>query len=61
MLLVAAEMVCAEYGIGANTLLAGSLMATDELLAGIAILSVMGLTVNWLIARAERFLLRWRT
>ena len=35
-------------------------MATDELIAGVAILSVMGLTVNWPIARAERFLLRWR-
>ena len=61
VLLVAAEMNCAEYGIGANVLLAGSPMATAELLAGVAILSVMGLTVNWLIARAERFLLRWRT
>ena len=61
VLLVAAEMIGAEYGIGAYILLAGSLMATDELLAGVAILSVMGLTVNWLIARAERFLLRWRT
>ncbi len=36
-------------------------MATDELLAGVAILSVMGLTMNWLIARGERVLLRWRT
>lgn len=35
-------------------------MAIDELIAGVAILSVMGLTVNWLIARVERFLLRWR-
>ncbi len=61
VLLVAAEMIGAEFGIGAYILLAGSLMATDELLAGAAVLSVMGLTVNWLIARAERFLLRWRT
>ena len=35
-------------------------MATDEPIAGVAILSVTGRTVNWLIARAERFLLRWR-
>ena len=61
VLLVAAEMIGAEFGIGASILLAGSLMATNELLAGVAILSVMGLTVNWLIARTERFLLRWRT
>ena len=60
VLLVAAEMIGAEFGIGAYILLAGSLMATDELIAGVAILSVLGLSVNWLIARAERFLLRWR-
>ena len=60
VLLVAAEMIGAEFGIGAYILLAGSLMATDELIAGIAILSVLGLSVSWLIARAERFLLRWR-
>ena len=60
VLLVAAEMIGAEFGVGAYILLAGNLMATDELIAGVAILSVMGLTVNWLIARTERFLLRWR-
>ena len=61
VLLVAAEMIGAEFGVGAYVLLAGSLMATDELVAGVAILSVMGLSVNWLIARAERVLLKWRT
>ena len=60
VLLVAAEMIGAEFGVGAYILLAGSLMATDELIAGVVILSIMGLSVNWLIARAERFLLRWR-
>ena len=61
MLLVAAEMIAAEFGIGAYILLAGSLMATDQLIAGVAILSAMGLTVAWLIGRAERYFLRWRT
>ena len=61
VLLVAAEMIGAEYGVGAYILLAGSLMATDELIAGVTILSVIGLTVNWLIGRVERRLLRWRT
>ena len=60
VLLVAAEMIGAEFGVGAYILLAGSLMAIDELIAGVVILSIMGLTVNWLIARAERFFLRWR-
>ena len=35
-------------------------MATDEPIAGVAILSIVGLTVNWLIARAKRFPVRWR-
>ncbi|SDU29407.1 ABC transporter permease [Stappia sp. ES.058] len=61
ILLVAAEMIGAEYGVGAYILMAGSLFATDQLLAGVAILSVMGLIVGWLIGRAERFLLRWRS
>jgi len=61
ILLVAAEMIGAEFGVGAYILLAGSLMATDQLIAGVAILSMMGLTIAWLIGKAERFLLRWRT
>ncbi|MEX6505324.1 ABC transporter permease [Jiella sp. M17.18] len=61
ILLVAAEMIGAEYGIGAYILLAGSLMATDQLIAGVAILSVLGLTMAWLIGLAERHFLRWRT
>jgi ABC-type nitrate/sulfonate/bicarbonate transport system permease component len=60
ILLVAAEMIGAEHGIGAYVLLAGSLMATDQLIAGVAMLSVLGLTISWLIGRAEKYLLRWR-
>ncbi len=60
ILLVAAEMIGAEFGIGAYVLIAGNLMATDQLVAGVAILSLFGLGVGWLIERAERFLLRWR-
>ncbi len=60
ILLVAAEMIGAEFGVGAYILLAGSLMATDQLIAGVALLSMMGLTVAWVIGRAEKFFLRWR-
>lgn len=60
VLLVAAEMIGAEYGVGAYILMAGSLFALDQLIAGVAILSVIGLTISWLIGRAERYLLRWR-
>jgi NitT/TauT family transport system permease protein len=60
ILLVAAEMIGAEFGIGAYILLAGSLMATDQLIAGVSILAVLGLVLAWLIGKVERFFLRWR-
>jgi NitT/TauT family transport system permease protein len=60
ILLVAAEMIGAEHGIGAYILMAGALFALDQLIAGVAMLSVLGLTVGWLIGRAERRFLRWR-
>ena len=60
VLLVAAEMIGAERGIGAFVLSAGNLYDTDNLLAGIVVLSVLGLTVAWLIGFLERRLLAWR-
>ena len=61
VLLVAAEMIGAEYGIGAYILMAGALFAIDQLIAGVAMLSILGLTISWLIGRAERYFLDWRT
>ncbi len=60
VLLVAAEMIGAERGIGAFVLSAGNLYDTDALLAGIVVLSLLGLAVSWAIGLAERVLLRWR-
>jgi ABC-type nitrate/sulfonate/bicarbonate transport system permease component len=60
VLLVAAEMIGAQYGIGAYILTAGAEFAIDKLIAGVAILSVIGLTIAWLIGRAEKFFLDWR-
>lgn len=60
ILLVAAEMIGAQHGVGALILLAGNLMAVDQLLAGVVLLSAMGLTVNALITVIERRLLAWR-
>ena len=60
ILLVSAEMIGAEYGIGAYVMLAGNLMATDQLIAGVAMLSVLGLVVSAFISFAERRLLSWR-
>jgi ABC-type nitrate/sulfonate/bicarbonate transport system permease component len=60
VLLVAAEMIGADRGIGAFVLSAGNLYDTDNLLAGIVVLSALGLTVSWAIGRLERAFLAWR-
>jgi len=61
ILVVAAEMIGAEFGIGAYILMAGSLFATDQLIAGVAILSILGICFAWVIGRAEKYFLNWRT
>ena len=60
LLVVSAEMIGAEYGIGAFVLQAGNLMQTDQLLAGVVILSLFGLAVGKLINLLEARLLHWR-
>lgn len=61
ILLVAAEMLGAEYGIGAYILEAGSLYDLERLFAGVVILSLLGVLVSATIGVVERRLLRWRT
>lgn len=61
ILLVAAEMLGANYGIGAYILEAGSLYDLERLFAGVTILSILGVIINWFIGILERKLLRWRT
>ncbi|HCK17759.1 MAG TPA: ABC transporter permease [Thalassospira sp.] len=60
ILLIAAEMIGAQYGIGALILAAGNLYQTDQLIAGVVVLSLMGLCVSWLLGRLDRWLLAWR-
>jgi len=60
ILLVAAEMLGAQYGVGAYVLEAGSLYDLERLFAGVTLLSIMGVCANALIARTERWLLAWR-
>ncbi|NIZ61144.1 ABC transporter permease [Sedimentitalea sp. CY04] len=60
ILLVAAEMLGAEYGIGAYILEAGSLYDLERLFAGVTILSILGVTLSTCIGLIERRLLRWR-
>ena len=60
LLVVSAEMIGAEFGIGAFVLQAGNLMQTDQLLAGVVMLSLFGLAVGKLINLLETRLLHWR-
>ncbi len=60
ILLVAAEMLGAEHGVGAYILEAGSLYDLERLFAGVVMLSVLGVIVSALIGVLERRLLRWR-
>ncbi len=60
ILLVAAEMVSAEFGIGAYIIEQQNLFQLDRLLAGVVILMLLGLSVHGLIGLLERRLLHWR-
>ena len=45
---------------GQFILTAGNLMQTDQLLAGVVILSLLGLIIGTGLTRLERWVLRWR-
>lgn len=60
ILLVAAEMLGAQYGIGAYILEAGSLYDLERLFTGVTLLSILGLLVSWAIGAIERRFLDWR-
>ncbi|TMM51342.1 ABC transporter permease [Sulfitobacter sabulilitoris] len=60
ILLVAAEMLGAQYGVGAYILEAGSLYDLERLFAGVVILSVLGVLVSTVIGWVERRVLDWR-
>ena len=60
ILLVAAEMLGAQYGIGAYILEAGSLYDLERLFAGVVILSLLGVITSAAIGWVERRLLSWR-
>ncbi len=60
ILLVAAEMLGAEYGVGSYILEAGALYDLERLFAGVTILSIMGLIMNWVIGLIEHRFLGWR-
>jgi NitT/TauT family transport system permease protein len=60
ILVVSAEMIGAQQGIGQFVLQAGNLMIPEDLLAGILVLSLLGLAIGALIGAVERHATRWR-
>ena len=60
LLLVAAEMIAAQEGIGALILHYGDLMITDRLMAGVIVLSLLGLIFNLLLQWCERKAVPWK-
>ena len=60
LLLVAAEMIAAQVGIGALILHYGDLMITDRLMAGVIVLSLQGLIFNLILQWLERKAVPWK-
>jgi NitT/TauT family transport system permease protein len=60
LLLVSAEMIAAQYGIGAMVLHYGNLMITTKLMAGVLLLSLLGLLFNRGLQWLERILIPWK-
>jgi NitT/TauT family transport system permease protein len=60
LLLVSAEMIAAQYGIGAMVLHYGNLMITTKLMAGVLLLSLLGLLFNRGLQWLERKLIPWK-
>jgi sulfonate transport system permease protein len=57
---VVGEMLASQAGLGQAILLAARSFRASELFAGIALLGLIGLVTNGLLALAERRLLRWQ-
>ncbi len=60
LLVVAAEMIAADAGIGYLILTAADLMQTKKLMVGIGMLSGLGISFNWLLGKLERLLIPWK-
>jgi NitT/TauT family transport system permease protein len=60
ILMVSAEMIGADRGLGTFLLTAGNLMQTDKLMAGIVVMAAIGLGMSALLTFLERMLLSWR-
>jgi sulfonate transport system permease protein len=58
---VVGEMIASQPGLGQAILLAARAFRASELFAGIVLLGLIGLASNFLLALAERRLLRWQS
>jgi NitT/TauT family transport system permease protein len=54
LVLVAAKMI------GAFLILTGNMTQTDRLMAGVVVVSILGLSMSMIVSFVERRLLRWR-
>ncbi|MBI1218580.1 MAG: ABC transporter permease subunit [Rhodobacteraceae bacterium] len=59
-IIVAAEMIAAEHGIGSFIMLAGTLFRSDQLIAGVVLLAIIGLTIDRILSVLENRWFRWR-
>jgi NitT/TauT family transport system permease protein len=60
LLVVAAEMIAADAGIGFMILTAADLMQTKKLMVGLIVLSLLGIFFNWLFQKLEHFFIPWK-
>ncbi|ADG05824.1 ABC transporter permease [Kyrpidia tusciae] len=60
LLLVAAEMIAAEHGIGALILKYSNLMMTTRVMVGVVVLSILGLLFNRLLSYLEHKWIPWK-
>jgi NitT/TauT family transport system permease protein len=60
LLVVAAEMVAADTGIGFMILTAADLMETKKLMVGLITLSFLGIFFNWLFQKLEHLFIPWK-
>lgn len=59
LLLVTSEMVASVNGIGYFVFLAQQQFAVDDMWAGVILLGLLGVVLNYLLSLIERFVLRW--
>ncbi|MCG6879221.1 MAG: ABC transporter permease [Deltaproteobacteria bacterium] len=60
LLVVTAEMIAADKGIGFLILSSADLMQTTRLLFGIMVVSGLGISFAWILDRLEQLLIPWR-